>query len=63
MRLARRRRRSVRLIEELGLRTQRIEAMIGSLEKFSKTVDELYREDCRSQKAKKPASDAQANGP
>ena len=31
--LARRRRKSVRLIEELGLRTQRIETMIGVLER------------------------------
>lgn len=57
MRLARRRRRSVRLIEELGLRTQRIEAMIGSLEKFSRTVDELYEKIVAHKKAKKPASE------
>ena len=40
-RLGRRRRRAVRLIEELGLRTQRIESMIGVLEEFSRRVDEL----------------------
>jgi RNA polymerase primary sigma factor len=40
-RLGRRRRRAVRLIEELGLRTQRIEAMIGVLEEFSRRVDQL----------------------
>ncbi|MCL2348757.1 MAG: sigma-70 family RNA polymerase sigma factor [Planctomycetaceae bacterium] len=40
-RLARSRRRAVRLIEELGLRTQRIETMIGTLDKYSKRVDEL----------------------
>lgn len=40
-RLARRRRRSVRLVEELGLRTQRIEPMIRTLEGFTKRVDEL----------------------
>ncbi|MEY2613599.1 MAG: polymerase sigma factor SigA, partial [Planctomycetota bacterium] len=33
--LGRRRRKAVRLIEELGLRTQRIEAMIGVLERLS----------------------------
>ncbi len=40
-RLARRRRRCVRLVEELGLRTQRIEPMIKTLEEFSRRVDEL----------------------
>jgi RNA polymerase primary sigma factor len=41
IRLGRRRRRAVRLIEELGLRTQRLESMIGAMEQFSKRVDEL----------------------
>ncbi len=41
--LGRRRRRAVRLIEELGLRTQRIESMIGTLESYSRRVDELRR--------------------
>ena len=41
MRLGRSRRRAVRLIEELGLRTQRIETMIPTLEEFSRRVDEL----------------------
>jgi len=40
-RLGRRRRRAVRLIEELGLRTHRIEPMIRTLEQFSHRVDEL----------------------
>jgi RNA polymerase primary sigma factor len=40
-RLGRRRRRTVRLVEELGLRTQRIEPMIKTLEEFSCRVDEL----------------------
>ncbi len=40
-RLSRRRRRSVRLVEELGLRTQRIEQMIRTLEDFCKRVEEL----------------------
>jgi RNA polymerase primary sigma factor len=39
--LARRRRKSVRLVEELGLRTQRIEMLIGTLEKFSRRIDEI----------------------
>ncbi|MDR1958231.1 MAG: sigma-70 family RNA polymerase sigma factor [Planctomycetaceae bacterium] len=40
-RLARSRRRAVRLIEELGLRTQRIENMIATLDMYSRRVDEL----------------------
>jgi len=40
-RLGRRRRRSVRLVEELGLRTQRIEQYIRPLEEFSRRVDLL----------------------
>jgi len=40
-RLARRRRRAVKLVEELGLRTQRIEPMIRVLEDFSRRVDTL----------------------
>jgi RNA polymerase primary sigma factor len=40
-RLARRRRRAVRLVEELGLRTHRIEPMIRTLEDFSRRIDEL----------------------
>ena len=42
-RLGRSRRRAVRLIEELGLRTQRIETMISTLEEYSRRVDELKR--------------------
>ncbi|MFM7070983.1 MAG: sigma-70 factor domain-containing protein, partial [Planctomycetota bacterium] len=41
IRLGRRRRKAVRLVEELGLRTQRIEQMIRTLEDFSRRVDEL----------------------
>jgi RNA polymerase primary sigma factor len=41
IRLSRRRRRAVRLVEELGLRTQRIEPMIRALEEFSKRISEL----------------------
>ncbi|MBI2823299.1 MAG: sigma-70 family RNA polymerase sigma factor [Planctomycetia bacterium] len=40
-RLGRRRLRAVRLVEELGLRTQRIESSIKTLEEFSRRVDEL----------------------
>jgi RNA polymerase primary sigma factor len=40
-RLGQRRRRAVRLVEELGLRTQRIEPMIRSLDEFSRRVARL----------------------
>jgi len=40
-RLGQRRRRAVRLIEELGLRTHRIEPMIHTLDQFSRRVDDL----------------------
>ncbi|GHT24615.1 RNA polymerase sigma factor [Planctomycetales bacterium] len=43
-RLGRSRRRAVRLIEELGLRTQRIESMISTLETFSRRVDTLKQQ-------------------
>ena len=39
--LSRRRCRAVLLVEELGLRTQRIEPMIGQLEEFSRRIDQL----------------------
>ena len=42
--LSRRRRKAVRLIEELGLRTQRIEGLIGGLERFSRRIDEIRKE-------------------
>ncbi len=58
--LSRRRRRCVRLIEELGLRTQRIETMIGTLEKFSQTVDDLQRRIHRSRNSKKAAGERTA---
>lgn len=59
-RLGRRRRRAVKLVEELGLRTQRIEPMIRPLEEFSRRVDELkasldaMRKTRRSMKERKP---------
>ncbi|QGJ70832.1 RNA polymerase sigma factor SigA [Planctomycetales bacterium 10988] len=40
-RLGRRRRRAVRLVEELGLRTQRIEQQIQRLDEFSRRIDQL----------------------
>ncbi|MCA9102986.1 MAG: RNA polymerase subunit sigma-70, partial [Planctomycetales bacterium] len=40
-RLGQRRRRAVRLVEELGLRTQRIEDRIRTLDEFSRRVDAL----------------------
>ena len=58
-RLARRRRRSVRLIEELGLRTQRIETMIQTLEEFSRRIDELKSQIDAHRKARQPAVERQ----
>jgi RNA polymerase primary sigma factor len=40
-RLGRRRARAVRLVEELGLRTQRIEVHISTLDQFSRRIDEI----------------------
>ena len=42
--LARRRRKAVRLVEELGLRTQRLEPRLLDLAKFSRRIDELRQE-------------------
>jgi len=52
-RLGRRRRRAVRLVEELGLRTQRIESMIDTLAEFSRRVDELKQRIKADKKAKR----------
>ena len=49
-RLSRRRRRAVRLVEELGLRTQRLETKIRHLEDFSREIDFL-QEQIRQSKA------------
>lgn len=57
--LARRRRRCVRLIEELGLRTHRIETMLSTIEDFSNRVDELAAKIKKHKKTKKPASERQ----
>jgi RNA polymerase primary sigma factor len=53
-RLGRRRRRCVRLVEELGLRTQRIEAMIPQLEKFVGRIRELKAKIEAHKKTKQP---------
>jgi len=57
--LARRRRRCVRLIEELGLRTQRIESLILTVEKFSQRVDHLVVKIDEMRKARKPMPERQ----
>ena len=56
-RLAQRRRRAVMLIEELGLRTQRIEPMISALEDFSARVDELQAQLQRMKKDRRSLSE------
>lgn len=56
-RLARRRRRAVRLVEELGLRTQRIEPMIRTLDEFSRRIDELKAQIDAHKKARGPADE------
>ncbi len=59
-RLSRRRRRAVRLVEELGLRTQRIETMMRTLEDFSRRVDQLKLQIYEHKKAKGPVEERQA---
>ena len=56
-RLGRRRRRAVKLVEELGLRTQRIEPMIRTLEDFSRRVDTLKAQIDAHKKAKGPLAE------
>jgi RNA polymerase primary sigma factor len=55
LRLNRRRKRTVKLVEELGLRTQRIETMIRALEEFSRRADELKGQIQAHKRAKLPA--------
>ena len=55
-----RRRRVVKLVEELGLRTHRIEPMIRDLEQFSRRIDEL-RKQIRDQKRRKQPVDQQGS--
>ena len=59
-RLSRRRRRSVRLIEELGLRTQKIEQHIPILEDFSKQVNELREKIAATKRERKPSAEREA---
>ena len=59
-RLGRARRRAVRLVEELGLRTQRIEPMIKTLEEFSRRVDELKARIDEHRSGRRPAQGARA---
>jgi len=54
LRLGRRRKRAVRLVEELGLRTQRIEQMIPTLEQFSRRLDFLKAQVGQFRKTKTP---------
>jgi RNA polymerase primary sigma factor len=56
-RLSRRRRRSVRLVEELGLRTQRIEQMIRTLEDFCRRIGELRAKIDAHKRDKGPAAE------
>ncbi len=56
-RLARSKRRAVRLVEELGLRTQRIESMIRVIEEFSVRVDELREQIKLQKKNRVPAAE------
>ncbi len=58
-RLGRRRRRCVRLIEELGLRTQRIESLIPTLEGFVIRIKELKSKIEAHKKSKQPPSTRQ----
>ena len=59
-RLGQRRRRAVQLIEELGLRTHRIESMIRTLEEFSCRVDELKKKINAHKKKKNPVEQRQS---
>ena len=56
-RLGHRRGRAVKLIEELGLRTQRIEPMIRTLEEFCKRVDNLKSRIDRHKRSKGPLTE------
>ncbi len=59
-RLGRGRRRAVRLVEELGLRTQRIEPLIRTLDEFSRRIDDLFFKIAEHKKAKGPAEERAA---
>ena len=55
-RLGQRRRRAVKLVEELGLRTQRIEQQIKRLADFSRRVDQLQEQLRALKESKAPAA-------
>jgi len=59
-RLGRRRSRAVRLVEELGLRTQRIEPMIKTLDDFSRRIDHLKNRIDDHRKLRAPAGEREA---
>ena len=59
-RLSARRCRAVRLVEELGLRTQRIEPMIKTLTEFSRRIDDLKARIDMHKKARKAAVERMA---
>ena len=59
-RLGRRRRRSVMLVEELGLRTQRIEPMIRTLDEYSRRVDELKKRIRMMKRERRPLAERDA---
>jgi RNA polymerase primary sigma factor len=58
-RLGRDRKKAVLLVEELGLRTQRIETMIKALEEFSRRIDFLKAQIDAHKAAKLPPADRQ----
>lgn len=58
--LSRRRRRTVRLIEELGLRTQKFEQLIPVLESFSERIEELRSKIHHAKRDRKSAADREA---
>ena len=58
-RLGQRRCRAVTLVEELGLRTPRIEPMIDQLIKFNRRVIELDRELAKMKRDRKPVAERQ----
>ncbi len=58
-RLGRGRLRAVKLVEELGLRTQRIEPLIRTLDEFTRKIDELRRKIVEHKRAKHPHAERQ----
>jgi RNA polymerase primary sigma factor len=59
-RLNRRRKRAVKLVEELGLRTQRIETMIRTLDEFSRRADDLKNQIESHKRVKLPPTERAA---